>query len=312
MLTTPNTTRWQPKGVYALPTPLGGDKAQVGPVEKPITGPKTVDCKLIDLKAYHRARGLCDHCGEKWSRDHRCAAQVGLHVLDELYALFASEESADSSVDEEDSENTDAGGVPSPTKTLQFHGSIQQLSILILLDLGGSASFITRTLVDQLGTAPVQCQAFSVRVADGNTLVCSAEIPSASWTIDSYSFQHDLKILPIHTYDIILGMDWLQLFSPMKVDWCQKWLAIPYQGSYIRLHDIPNQESDNQDELLVQICSMTVSQEVEATGIPPAIQQLLLEFPEVTTPSTDMPPQRDCDHAIPLIEGAKPINVRPY
>lgn len=56
---------------------------------------QTIDRKLADLKAYRRARGLCDHCGEKWSRDHKCAQQVGLHVLDELYALFADEDAAD-------------------------------------------------------------------------------------------------------------------------------------------------------------------------------------------------------------------------
>lgn len=57
---------------------------------------------------------------------------------------------------------------------------------------------------------------------------------------------------------------------------------------------------------------MTVSQEAEATCIPPVIQQLLLEFPKVTTPPTELPPQRGCNHAIPLIEGATPVNVRPY
>ena len=32
----------------------------------------------------------------------------------------------------------------------------------------------------------------------------------------------------------------------------------------------------------------------------------------MTAPPNELPPQRDCDHAIPLIEGAYLINVRPY
>ena len=60
-------------------------------MDKPLLTHKPLDKKLADLKAYRRARGLCDHCGEKWNRDHKCAQQVGLHVLDELYALFSEE-----------------------------------------------------------------------------------------------------------------------------------------------------------------------------------------------------------------------------
>lgn len=62
--------------------------------------------------------------------------------------------------------------------------------------------------------------------------------------------------------------------------------------------------------MLVQISSVSAP---EATGsIPPAISQLLSEFTAVTSPLVALPPKRDCDHAILLIEGARPINVRPY
>lgn len=97
-------------------------------------------------------------------------------------------------------------------------------------------------------------------------------IPSATWTIASYSFQHDLKVLPIHSYDIILSMDWLQLFSPMRIDWRHKWLAISYQGSYIHLHGTQGDQTVHQDELLVQICSLTVPSKNENPSVPPAIQ----------------------------------------
>ena len=58
----------------------------------------------------------------------------------------------------------------------------------------------------------------SVRVANGDVMQCSTFLPGAIWTIQQYQFHHDLRVLPLTAYDIILGMDWLQLFSPMKVD----------------------------------------------------------------------------------------------
>jgi hypothetical protein len=45
---------------------------------------------------------------------------------------------------------------------------------------------------------------------------------------------------------------------------------------------------------------------------PPEIQALLQEFQSVFTIPTELPPERACDHAIPLIQGAIPVNVRAY
>ncbi|XP_066323372.1 uncharacterized protein [Miscanthus floridulus] len=65
---------WHQKAGYSLPPRQ--DSLQVGAVDKPLLTHKPLDKKLTDLKAYRRARGLCDHYGEKWNRDHKCAQQV--------------------------------------------------------------------------------------------------------------------------------------------------------------------------------------------------------------------------------------------
>jgi hypothetical protein len=39
----------------------------------------------------------------------------------------------------------------------------------------------------------------------------------AVWSIQGYEFHSNLKVLPLASYDMILGMDWLEAFSPMKV-----------------------------------------------------------------------------------------------
>jgi len=84
----------------------GSDKAPPGAsgADRLGYGPKPIDRKLADLKSFRCARGLCDHCGEKWSRDHKCAAQVGLNVLDELYALFVDDDTVDSPPDDDGEE----------------------------------------------------------------------------------------------------------------------------------------------------------------------------------------------------------------
>src|SRR5664279_5022801 len=44
----------------------------------------------------------------------------------------------------------------------------------------------------------------------------------------------------------------------------------------------------------------------------PEIQGALREFEDVFTEPTALPPSRSCDHHIPLIDGAQPVQIRPY
>jgi hypothetical protein len=83
-------------------------------------------------------------------------------------------------------------------------------------------------------------------------------------------------------------MDWLQQFSPMKVDWSQRWLLIPYKGASMKLQGIIPDDQDNPVDLLVQIVSTSDAQE-EAQLHPP-ITTLLNEFPSVTSPPDCLPP----------------------
>jgi len=55
-------------------------------------------------------------------------------------------------------------------------------------------------------------------------------------------FVVDLKILPLKCYDIILGMDWLEMHSPMEIHWQEKWLSFYHNGTKLQLHGIPLQE----------------------------------------------------------------------
>lgn len=44
----------------------------------------------------------------------------------------------------------------------------------------------------------------------------------------------------------------------------------------------------------------------------PELAALLAEFSFLFAPLSALPPQRACDHVIPLVPGAKPVYVRPY
>jgi hypothetical protein len=66
---------------------------------------------------------------------------------------------------------------------------------------------------------------------------------------------------------------------------------------------------------LVQLCSLDVlpatDQEL-VRELPTDLKILLDKYSSVFQLPTGLPPVRDCDHQIPLIPGANPVQMRPY
>lgn len=129
------------------------------------------------------------------------------------------------------------------------------------------------------------------------------------WSVQSYTFTSTLKVLPLQHYDMILGMEWLERFSPMQIDWSQNWLLIPYNNSFVRLQgEVPLASA--QEVTMLEVCSLTA--DIELTRIPPAIQELIDKYSSIFAAPVGLSPSRACDHAIPLTSGAQPFVIRPY
>jgi hypothetical protein len=189
---------------------------------------------------------------------------------------------------------------------MKIQGSIQDKSVLILV---GTNTFLSSKLASQLtGVQPLP-KPVHVQVANGGILTCASFIQQAHWSVGESEFNTDMKILPLQHFDIILGMDWLEQYSPMKVHWQHKWLAIPYADATAFIQGVvPKLPS----ELAVHVCALLELPQSEASVIHPAVAHLLDEFSNTFTPPTSLPPERDCDHVIPLVPGAKPVHIRPY
>lgn len=195
-------------------------------------------------------------------------------------------------------------------KTLQLQGIIQGTPIKILVDSGSTNSFISEPIAQLLSDRPMQPVNVRVKVANGGVMQCSAVFPSSPWTMQGYSFAQDLRVLPLQAYDLVLGMDWLEKYSPMKVHWGNKWMLIPHQGASVLLQGII---SSDPKELVVQLLSVQLQEPYsELDHLPPEIKGLLVDYAVVFSTPTELSPVRDCDHTIPLMPGARPVNVRPY
>lgn len=160
--------------------------------------------------------GQCYKCGDKWAPSHKCSPTVQLHVVQEMWELFQLEES-ESPVSAElcMALSPEAFSCQVTPKTLKLYGSVQGHGVVILIDSGSTHTFISHTLASKLHGSTIVPIPVTVHVANGHQLTCQTEFLDMPWPVQNCTFQSTLKVLPLLHYDMIVGMEWLDRFSPM-------------------------------------------------------------------------------------------------
>jgi hypothetical protein len=113
---------------------------------------------MAALVEYRMAQGLCQKCGKKWHKTHKCADSVQLNALQEIWDIVDAELG---NVEHSTTTNFDSEQCFLPIsevvvtrgqgpRTLKIRGTIQDVEILVLIDSGSSHSFISAQVADQL------------------------------------------------------------------------------------------------------------------------------------------------------------------
>jgi hypothetical protein len=240
---------------------------------------------------------------------------VQLHVVEELWQMLQGQVTEEDNSSEEINalwlSQAAVSGKAAP-KTMQFVGHIQGMDLLVLLDSGSSHSFLSTQVADHVTGLSMLPKALSVRVANGSLLSCTQELLGAAWSLSGYEFKSNLRVLPLQTYDLIIGMDWLEMFSPMLVHWADKWLVIPYEKTCLKLYGLQSSKGQCSVIELCQLQDLPEKDQSIIAGLSVELQSLVQKFQSVFALPTGLPPQRDCDHHIQLLPGAHPFHIRPY
>jgi hypothetical protein len=218
----------------------------------------------------------------------------------------------------------------SSTTTFSIVVTLGSKKGLALVESGSTDTFMDYTFANKSSCHIEVTASKKVKVAGGGYLDSTAVALSASYMIHGEKFNNDFKLLQLKGYDVILGCDWIKQHSPIALDLREdtRSLIIQKNGiSQVVLHDFtsPNRNANiNANKLsklcrgqvlgyIVQVNSMQHSDKSLAVdNTPPPIAAVLSEFADVFSEKTTLPPLRESDHHIPLKEGAKPPNVRPY
>ena len=109
--------------------------------------------------------------------------------------------------------------------------------------------------------------------------------------------RHDVFVMPLAGYDVVLGAQWLGTLGPVTWDFQRRTMSFTRQGRPICWPCV-------QGATAAAICSTTASASL--------LDELLHSFHSVFAEPQGLPPPRSRDHSITLQPGAQPIAVRPY
>jgi hypothetical protein len=242
-----------------------------------------------------------------------------------------------------------AVGMSKKNRTLRLKGLVGSHEVLILVDSGSAGTFVSQELANTISQPKQACETVQFTSADGNLMISDLFIPMMQWHVQGHTFTHDTRVLPLQCYDMVLGADWLEEKSPMWIHWKKKHMRFTHNNKRILLKGVtdatsrcsqvsvhklkgllkkkaivhllelktvcPVAKQDAISNPVMSISSNQPQQSSNETSDPasdPQLQQLLNQYQHLFQEPVGLPPQRSCDHHIPLIPGAQPVNVWPY
>ncbi|KAM1563253.1 hypothetical protein ACFX15_037114 [Malus domestica] len=165
-------------------------------------------------------------------------------------------------------------------------------------------------------------------IADGGMVRSFGCCPYASLTLGGYNCTVDLFSLPLGGCDVVLGVQWLSTMSLVLWDFQLLIMEFTWDNHTYKLtHKVPPAHTIL--EVLLQYLDKEIinsnlglflysikNGKVAACDLSGEqlhdLQKLLGDFEEIFFRPTKLPPHRTHNHHIPLVQEAKPPNIRPY
>ncbi|XP_027157202.1 uncharacterized protein LOC113758631 [Coffea eugenioides] len=266
---------------------------------------------------YRKDHNLCYKCGEKFSPGHVCRNK-GIHLL----LADEGEAQVEEVADEEDEVIEYQGNKYGRDITLSLHSVSGQLSSSTIKMLGYYGDQEVSILLDG---AVKNHKPFKVRIADGKELVCEQWIPGMKWMMQGHHFTHNVYVLDLEPYDLILGVDWMKCYSPMTFDFQKLSLSFEKEGEMVLLQGDSHSAKmlmkqgvsaqkycRNKIRTALQHSCMIRVQNSQVTTVSKTLTQLLAQYDGIFAAPTTLPPNHSLNHQIPLKPDAKPFKISPY
>jgi len=279
-----------------------------------------------------RAKGLCYSCDSKYTKGHKCAEKKLFYIDCEEEEEKEQERSKEEdilqeqSLDKEEMNPTIScnalAGITTP-KTIKIEGQIKKKKVIVLIDSGSTHNFIHCKVAKELNCFLYPALEFQVMVANGGTINFSGKCHNIKLSMGEYILTSPMLSIPMGGADVVLGVQCLQSLGMIAFNFQELFIKFSMEGKEVELRGIAGKpgkiiSSNGMTKLLkkekrgviAQLCSLDVS--TSESSISPDLQKVLDNHSKVFETPKGLPPMRDHDHAIHLIPGSVPPNIRPY
>jgi hypothetical protein len=214
------------------------------------------------------------------------------------------------------------------SRCIRLKALIKDQVILQLVDSGSSNTFISEMASSRVNCEVQNIDPVAVKVANGQIIHCFKKAIQLEWWCCGRTFVAEAFVLPVTAYDTVIGMDWLEKFSPMLCACDKKWVEFKHEGAVVRLQGLVFEPPT---ETLKVSCDQVQRWHIREMkyGLLPCYSKLVLLWREFLAKfqfeyrkfwislrmclvPDYLPPAREYDHTISLLPGAAPVNVRPY
>ncbi|XP_071726817.1 uncharacterized protein [Rutidosis leptorrhynchoides] len=289
-----------------------------------------------------RAKNLCFYFDQRYVPEHKCSGQLfSLEVLSDEGDCTENEIDDEILVQEEEGEgelsvqsqdnapyiSLNALTGVSDYQTMRVTGQVNKIVFQILIDSGSTHNFLDINVAKKLGCTIKKGETIPVMVPGGNTMYNANVCEALQWQISGETFVSDMLILPIGGCEIVLGIQWLKLLGDIVWNFDQLKMTFNYAGHRVELRGKRAKVQWIKGKQMNKIVSSQAQLNAMAVCVYPAqmwhisaelsqefegITKLLDDYSDIFDEPKALPPRRQCDHRIPLLEGSQPVNIRPY
>ena len=111
---------------------------------------------------------------------------------------------------------------------VEFEGKISDLIVTVLIDPGATLSYISPKIVEKCKLQTIKFRnPWLVQLAKGAKQRVLAKVDNCPLKIAGQSIKADLNVLPLGSYDVLIGMDWLE----------KHWSLVKYKPNTIYYRD---------------------------------------------------------------------------
>lgn len=103
-------------------------------------------------------------------------------------------------------------------QTMMLRGLNGKVRLHVLVDTGNTHNFINEQIVKKLDFPIHEVNGIQVEIANGKEMKCDVLCKYFVWTMQKQEFKADMYLLPLGSYDLILGIQWLKTLGNIQQD----------------------------------------------------------------------------------------------